>query len=210
MESATVVAIYESRLWRRNPLFARITGSSFEDELRMISQAVNLDAATRVLDLACGPGIYTRPFAQSLSKGRVVGLDLSWPMLRHARRKARAAQLDNLDLVRGSALSLPFASGCFDAVSCCGALHLFPDVPRALSEIRRVLAPGGRFAAAVFREGERAGELRAAAFRRRVFGVEAFTRDGLERDLGEAGFSSVRVLHEHGPWMIVAGAVVRD
>ena len=44
--------------------------------------------------------------------------------------------------MRGSALSLPFKDETFDAVSCCGALQLFPQ---ALGEISRVLKPGGEF-----------------------------------------------------------------
>jgi ubiquinone/menaquinone biosynthesis C-methylase UbiE len=58
-------------------------------------------------------------------------------------------------LIHGDALDLPFPDERFEAVNCCGALHLFPDVPRSLEEIRRVLTPGGRFATAVYRRAGR-------------------------------------------------------
>jgi SAM-dependent methyltransferase len=204
MEWAPIVAIYESRLWRRNPVFARAAGIPFDRELACIVEQARLDAATRVLDLACGSGIYSRPFAQRLAAGRVVGLDRSRPMLDEARRRSRSQGCANLDLVRGTALELPFRSGCFEVVNCCGALHLFPDVPRAVAEIWRVLAPGGRFTAAVVRRAEGGGAERWARRRERALGVHAFTRAELAALLAGAGFARARFPHEHGPWMIAA------
>lgn len=197
-----MVAIYESRLWRRNPLVEAAMGISFADELERIIAAADLSAARRVLDLACGPGIYARPLARRLAAGRVVGLDLSRPMLAHARRLRGAAGVHNLDLVRGSALALPFAAARFEVVNCCGALHLFPDVPGALAEVHRVLAPGGRLTMAVIRAGEGPRGRRAARWRRRLFGVHSFTRADLAQLLAAAGFADVAVLHERGVWMI--------
>lgn len=197
-----MVAVYESRLWRRNPLVEALMGLTFEDELARIARAARLDEASRVLDLACGPGIYARPFARRLAGGRVVGLDLSGPMLAHARRLRRDEGLATLDLVRGSALDLPFAAARFDVVNCCGALHLFPDVPRALAEVHRVLAPGGRFTTAVIRAGDGAWDRWAVRLRDRLLGVHSFTRADLARLLGVAGFDGFQTLHEHGPWMI--------
>ena len=204
MEWPPLVAIYESRLWRRSGLLARATGISFERELACIVEQARLAAATRVLDLACGPGIYSRPFAHRLAAGRVVGLDRSRPMLDEARRRSRSEGCANLDLVRGTALDLPFRSGRFEVVNCCGALHLFPDVPRALAEIWRVLAPGGRFSAAVVRRAEGSGASRWARLRERALGVHAFTRAELAALLADAGFARARFPHEHGLWMIAA------
>jgi SAM-dependent methyltransferase len=203
MEWPPLVSIYESRLWRRSGLFARVSGISFEREIACITEQARLDRASRVLDLACGSGIYSRPFAHQLASGRVVGLDLSRPMLDEARRRSRREGCANLDLVRGSALELPFRSSCFDVVNCCGALHLFPDVPRALAEIERVLRDGGRFTAAVIRRGEGA-EARAAGLRERALGVHAFTRAELAERLFDAGFAELRFPHEHGVWMLAA------
>jgi SAM-dependent methyltransferase len=202
MESAPVVSVYESRLWRRNPVVEALMGLSFADELACIARAARIAEASRVLDLACGPGIYARPFARRLSGGRVVGLDLSGPMLAHAQRLRRAEALATLDLVRGSALDLPFAAASFDVVNCCGALHLFPDVPRALGEANRVLAPGGRLTMAVIRIGDRPRDRRVAWLRHRLVGVHSFARTDLARHLAAAGFEGFRALHEHGPWMI--------
>ena len=204
MEWRPLVAIYESRLWRRSGIFARASGISFDEEIARISEEARLGGSERVLDLACGSGIYARPFAQRLEHGRVVGLDLSRPMLREARRRASREGCGNLDLVRGSALDLPLRSRVFDVVNCCGALHLFPDVPRALAEIHRVLRDGGRFTAAVIRRGETAGEARAAGFRSRALGVHSFERGELTRLLADAGFAAARFPHERGIWMIAA------
>jgi ubiquinone/menaquinone biosynthesis C-methylase UbiE len=203
MEWPPLVSIYESRLWRRSGLFARVAGIPFEREIACISEEARLDEASRVLDLACGSGIYSRPFAHQLTGGRVVGLDLSRPMLDEARRRSRSESCSNLDLVRGSALGLPFRACCFDVVNCCGALHLFPDVPLALAEIARVLRDGGRFTAAVFRRGEGA-DAWAARFRARAFGVDSFTRVELSELLSNEGFAEPRFPHEHGPWMLLA------
>lgn len=204
MESAPVVAVYESRLWRRNPILEALMGIAFDAELDCVARAARLDEASRVLDLACGPGIYARPFARRLSEGRVVGLDLSRPMLAYAQRRRCAEGLANLDLVRGSALDLPFAAASFDVVNCCGALHLFPDVPRVLGEVYRVLAGGGRFTTAVVRAGDRPRDRRAVRLRRRLLGIHSFSPADLDRQLGQAGFGGFQVLHEHGLWMIAA------
>jgi SAM-dependent methyltransferase len=206
MESAPLVAIYESRLWRRSRLFALLTGISFERELEAIAALGRIDRASRVLDLACGSGIYARPFARSAGAGRVAGLDLSRPMLRYAARRSRAEGLANLDLVRGTALALPFRSEVFENVNCCGALHLFPDVPKALREIHRVLRPGGRLTAAVIRRGEGARARRAAERRLRLLGVHSFSRDELEGLLADAGFRDASVPHERGVWMLAGAA----
>jgi ubiquinone/menaquinone biosynthesis C-methylase UbiE len=203
MESPLVVGIYESRLWRRSPLVALLLGISFEREQRTILAAADLRGDETVLDLACGTGIYGRPLARALPRGRVVGLDLSPPMLATARARARREGLANLSLVRGDAQSLPLATGRFDVVLCSAALHLIPDVTRVLREAARVLGTGGRIILAVFRiqQGWLA-ELTAAA--RREVGTHAFSREDLEARLTAAGFGTFRELHARGGWLILS------
>jgi SAM-dependent methyltransferase len=115
MEAEPIVRIYESRLWRRGPHVSLVLGISVEREQELILGVAELTGAETVLDLACGPGIYTRPFARALPAGTVLGLDLSLPMLRYANRRAREEAVDNILLIHGTALDLPFASNHFTA-----------------------------------------------------------------------------------------------
>jgi ubiquinone/menaquinone biosynthesis C-methylase UbiE/uncharacterized protein YbaR (Trm112 family) len=198
MESDTVVRIYESRLWRRSLLATLGLGISFEREQEIVLAAANPPRDGAVLDLACGPGIYTRPLARRVAQGSVIGLDLSLPMLSYAARRAAAEGLGNAIFVRASALELPLRERTFDVVNCCGALHLFPDVPKAIGEVARVLAPGGRFTAAVFRSrGEHDGD-RASAI-----GVHAFRDGELETLLEKAGFAEASPIHGSRRWSIL-------
>src|SRR5207244_11843120 len=95
----------------------------------------------RVLEIAAGTGVVTRALA-SVLPGRVsiVATDLNQAMLDHAsalgtKRPVEWRQAD--------AMELPFEDGAFDAVVCQFGVMFFPDKPRAFSEARRVLRPGG-------------------------------------------------------------------
>jgi SAM-dependent methyltransferase len=98
------------------------------------------------LDLCCGTGAalaMLRPFCTEA----LVGLDVSCGMLAVCReRMAEAPGTARVELVRGDALALPFGP-VFDAVVSFGAFgHILErDEPRFVSEIARVLRPGGRF-----------------------------------------------------------------
>ena len=204
MESNAIIRIYESRLWRRSPYVALLLGISFTREQQLILRAAELTGAERVLDLACGPGIYTRSFARSLPAGLVVGLDLSLPMLRFASRSAGEQGVDNILWIHGTALDLPFPAEHFGVVNCCGALHLFPDVTRALAEICRVLKPAGRFTVAAFRRGEGRFAAARAATRRRLSGLDAFSAGDLESRLHRAGLRDVQFHHARRAWLIAS------
>ena len=119
-------------------------------------------------------------------------------MLGYAQRKALARDLFNLRWVRACAEEIPFRSGSFDVVNCCGALHNFTDLAGALAEVERVLRPGGRFTVATFREN--AGRA-FAAFRKRV-NARAFTPASLETVLEEAGLGAFQCLHEGRSWLV--------
>jgi demethylmenaquinone methyltransferase / 2-methoxy-6-polyprenyl-1,4-benzoquinol methylase len=92
-----------------------------------------------VLDACCGTGDLA--VAATRAGGRVTGLDFSEPMLERARRKA-----PELEWVRGDLLELPFAAESFDAATVGFGVRNVDDLERALSELRRVLRPGGRLA----------------------------------------------------------------
>lgn len=93
----------------------------------------------RVLDLCCGTGDLTREIARQAPESEVVGADFSSQMLEIARRKDEGRQY-----VEADALNLPFADGEFDAISVAFGVRNFEDTRKGISEIARVLRPGGR------------------------------------------------------------------
>lgn len=139
MQMKGPVAVYEG-IWR--PLGYFIASKrSFPKDLDRIATLIQRPNRV-VLDLASGPGNVTRRLGRLMPDSTVVGFDLSPVMLGRAVRLTQKEGLNNIFYMRGSALSLPFKSETFDAVSCCGALQLFPQ---AIGEISRVLKPGGEF-----------------------------------------------------------------
>lgn len=105
-------------------------------ELTMrLANELALAEGARVLDVACGNGMSLRAIAKSHAV-RPFGID------------AAAAEQDDeaLTIRRGDAHAIPFDAGLFDAIVCECALSTFADQRRALSEMHRVLRPGGRVA----------------------------------------------------------------
>jgi arsenite methyltransferase len=76
--------------------------------------------------------------------GRAIGLDMTEAMRRKAEANARAAGLDNVELVDGNAESIPLPDASVDVVTSNGVINLVPDKAAAAGEIARVLKPGGR------------------------------------------------------------------
>ncbi len=148
MLTRLVPAIYE-RWWR--PALGQVakglTGPGMSEEVRIARLLLGLGAEDVVLDLACGPGNFSREFARTVGpEGLVVGVDVSPTMLARAVADNERSGIANLALVRADATALPFRSGTFDATCCFAALHLFADPFAALDEMRRILGPGGRIA----------------------------------------------------------------
>lgn len=95
----------------------------------------------RLLDAGCGDGIYS---VEAARRGaRVTGLDLSEDMLNEARKRSLAAGVA-VDWQPGDVLRLPYPDDSFDIVMAITLLCLVPDPGVAISEMARVLAPGGR------------------------------------------------------------------
>lgn len=99
-----------------------------------------------ILDVACGTGDMS---IQLLKKGcQVTGVDLSEEMLAIARQKTDSAgfQLSSFDFQLADAEQLPFPDASFDAVTCAFGIRNFVNLDRGLSEMVRVLKPGGTVA----------------------------------------------------------------
>jgi ubiquinone/menaquinone biosynthesis C-methylase UbiE len=108
----------------------------------------------RVLEVSCGHGGGASYLVRTLLPARYTGLDLNPQGVRFCSQRHRLA---GLDFVAGDASRLPFAESTFDAVINVEASHCYPDFPRFLAEVARVLKPGGHFLYADFRFGDGPG-----------------------------------------------------
>ncbi len=125
------------RRWR-----ASVLGTLTERiESGVVLAALGDVAGRRVLDVGCGDGTYAIALAEE--GARVVGADLSAEMTRSAQARARSVCRSPV-FVRADLERLPFSDRSFDAVLAVTVLCFTTAVGKALREIHRVLAPGGR------------------------------------------------------------------
>lgn len=97
------------------------------------------------LDLCCGTCDWTIDLAQASKTGKITGLDFSEQMLAVGKRKVTEAGLDGqIELVQGNAMELPFADNSFDFVTIGFGLRNVPDYKQVVSEMLRVVKPGGK------------------------------------------------------------------
>jgi ubiquinone/menaquinone biosynthesis C-methylase UbiE len=105
--------------------------------------ALDLRPGERVLEIGSGNGIMAREMAEAVGKdGWVTGVDISSAMVSQAR--AHCTQLQNATFIEGDAVALPIPSGSFDVVTITQCLCFVADLNAAVTEIHRVLRPGGR------------------------------------------------------------------
>lgn len=101
-----------------------------------------------VLEASCGHGGGASYLTRTFAPGHYTGLDLNPAGIAFCRQRHVLA---GLDFVRGDAQNLPFAGDSFDVLINVEASHCYPDFPRFLAEVARVLRPGGHFLYADFR-----------------------------------------------------------
>ena len=145
----------------------------------------------RVLDLGCGDG----RLSAEIDATQLTAADVSATALERARRRLSAARI--VELVPDT--PLPFDDGAFDVVLCAETIEHVRDVQLLLSEVRRVLRPGGVFAAttpAHLSVGRRPNPLSPH--------LRFFTRRSLRRLLRELGFEVESLKRRSGTLLVRA------
>lgn len=136
------VSLFEE--WDRRyyyPEAIRFYGMAFD----FIVKSLNIKPGDIVLDAGCGPGRHAMEFARRGIRCRAI--DFSEAVLMEAEKRAKAAGLDRLiGFKREDLTCLSFADHSFDFIFCWGVLMHVPDILVAVSELARVLKPGGRIA----------------------------------------------------------------
>ncbi len=125
----TALSFNQDKYWRR---FA-------------VKQAA-LPVGGRGLDVCCGTGMLSIELAKSVQgAATITGLDFSEEMLAVGRNNVNQSGFaDAIELLQGNAMKLPFADNTFDCATIGFALRNVPDIKQVISEMRRVVKPGGR------------------------------------------------------------------
>jgi ubiquinone/menaquinone biosynthesis C-methylase UbiE len=191
-----------------------VTPSRYDDELwelvpeepgpppsHLVRFVRSLGSAGRALDLGCGDG----RLSAKVDAAELTLADVSGVALERARRRLPGARAEELTADE----PLPFGDSEFELVLCAETLEHVRDVQLLLSEVRRVLAPGGRLAVTTPAHG------RLTALRLLARGFDSgfdplsphirfFTRRSLARVLGELGFELLSLREESGALLVVA------
>ena len=132
---------------RAAPIYDRIGPQFFSYFGHRLVELARLPSGAQVLDVATGKGAILFPAVEAVGPhGHVIGIDLSEAMVHETTEEIRRLKLDNVDVCRMDAEYLQFPDMSFDCVLCGFAIFFFPQLHRALSEMRRVLKPNGRIA----------------------------------------------------------------
>lgn len=147
MPDSVAVKSMFARIARRYDLANRLLSGGTDIWWRhRLVRAVERSNPHRVLDVATGSGDVAFALARRLpQKTQIIGADFCQPMLDEAEKKRRERRwAGNVTFQQGDGLALPFADQSFDAVTISFGLRNMADRHRSLSEMRRVLRPGGR------------------------------------------------------------------
>lgn len=149
----------------------------------------------RALDIGCGEGAFTASIAQA--GGEVVGVEVAGAAI--ARARARHPELEFRRVEIDAAL--PFEDGSFELIWASEVIEHVADTARWLSELRRVLAPGGRLLVTTPAHGRLRVALAGLDRLAPPLGdhLHPYTRRSLAQTLTEFGFAEVQVRAVAGP-----------
>ena len=155
----------------------------------------------RVLDVGSGTGDFLRLLGGLVAPGTATGIDLSETMVAEARRRTSPSE-SNVFFDVADALALPFEDKSMDRITATQVLLHIPDWQLALSEMWRVLAPGGRVAVGEIDWGTVAVECTDRELGRRFTRLacdelrNGFIARELPAQMSRAGFQQIKVVPE--------------
>lgn len=175
---------------------------------RAVLDRLDARAGERILDVGCGTGLLLERLGRATPAARLTGVDPVPEMLALARRRLAVSAAD---LSEAAAERLPFGDGSFDAVVSASVFHYVRQPEAALSEMRRVLRPGGRLVLTDWSGDFLTCRLIGVYLRSRRRALHRIYPDAeLRRLLTGAGFADVRTTSYRAGWcwgMCLARAV---
>jgi ArsR family transcriptional regulator len=183
----------------------RLRDELFGERFHLAALPAFADPEWTVGDLGCGTGQMTAALAPFVH--RVIAVDGSAAMLQAARKRLQG--IENVELRRGDLEALPIDNARLDAATLALVLHHLPEPGRALSEVARVLKPGGRLLVIDMLPHDR------ESYRQQMGHVWlGFSDEHMRRMLEESGFVSARTVplppdaRSKGPGLFVATATM--
>ncbi|MGZ4030627.1 MAG: demethylmenaquinone methyltransferase [Tumebacillaceae bacterium] len=135
------------RIAKNYDLMNSVLSAGFHKRWRKITmRRMNIQPGQAAIDVCAGTGDWTISLAQAVGKeGKVVGLDFSQEMLKYSFPKIEAAGVERqTSMIYGNAMDLPYEEDTFHHATIGFALRNVPDVRKVLSEMMRVVKPGGQ------------------------------------------------------------------
>ena len=179
----------------------RVRDEMFGDRFHLAALAAFAQRDWTVGDLGCGTGQVSAALAPFVT--HVVAVDASAAMLQAAKKRLHG--FDNIDLRRGDLEALPIDDARLDAATVMLVLHHVSDPGRALTEVARVLKPGGRLIVVDMLPHDR------ESYRQQMGHVWlGFSEEQIGRIFHEGGFEKVRIValpsdaRAKGPGLFVA------
>jgi SAM-dependent methyltransferase len=126
-------------------IYDKNAGDRYVRNTHLILRDMRIPKNPTALDVACGTGISTFVLIEKCSgEGEFYGIDISQGMINKANENAANTGIENVVFKKGDAEHLEFPDSMFDLVISNSSFHWFPDKLKALSEMSRVLKPGGQ------------------------------------------------------------------
>lgn len=124
----SVISFQRHKVWRKDTM-----------------RRMNVQKGSVALDVCCGTADWTIAIAEAVgANGKVFGLDFSQNMLKIGKEKVKSLGLNQVTLLHGNAMELPFEDNTFDYVTIGFGLRNVPDYMQVLREMQRVVKPGGK------------------------------------------------------------------
>jgi ubiquinone/menaquinone biosynthesis C-methylase UbiE len=184
--------------------YARDRSAIFGQCANRLLELLRPSPGSKLFDVGSGTGaVALQASAWVGPEGQVTGSDVAMPMVTLARQAAAKQGGTGVAFCQMDAEQLGLAAASFDSVTCAFSLFQFPDMKRALAEMRRVLKSGGRLALSNWGPGyfSPVASMQRDLFRE--FGLRplltnpiAFRVDGLRALLREADFTAVELIEE--------------
>lgn len=152
---------------------------------------------TKALDIGCGGGINMKRMINLTTNGKIIGIDISEECLKKSKKMNSKTHPSIWSAEYGCAEDIPLGSNYFDIVTAFETIYFWNDIPKAFSEVMRVLKPGGVFMAV------NAASDPNSVWGKMIEGMKIRTPEELTECMSEIGFTDIITYRKHKSWYCI-------